>query len=136
MTTLMKRSKNKGQIAVETAVAWSIIIAGLLGMFFYMQRGLQGNYWGSIQSTGAQFDPRDEYSDLRKIVYRIEKTDQVPRAQVVGADLMPLPASEDSNPFGLTTVPTGPVFREAAFSYSAQNTIWKTETEYRFDDIH
>jgi len=130
------RSSESGQVTVETAVAWSLIIAGLLFMFMYMQRGLQGNYWGSVRATGAQFDPRDEFDESHWIHTRFDQTDQLPRAQMVGADLHPLPASESSNPFGLTTVPTGPVFRESAYSYSAQEGGWDTRADYTYNDIH
>lgn len=49
------RRGNRGQVTVEVAVLFSAVVAALVFMAVYIQRGAQGGLKGSADSFGAQF---------------------------------------------------------------------------------
>lgn len=46
----------KGQVTVETAVLFGVVVAGLVAMATYLQRGVQGGMRSNADSFGTQFD--------------------------------------------------------------------------------
>jgi hypothetical protein len=45
----------RGQVTAELAVLFTFVIAGLIFMGFYLQRGVQGGVKGNVDALGQQF---------------------------------------------------------------------------------
>ncbi len=57
----MKRSQ-RGQVTVEVAVLFVAVIAALVFMAVYLQRGAQGGVKGSADSLGQQFSTNSQWN--------------------------------------------------------------------------
>jgi len=53
MRTMLKQ--RRGQVTVETAVLFGFVVAGLVAMAVYLQRGVQGGMKSNSDSLGGQF---------------------------------------------------------------------------------
>ncbi len=50
-----RRRRSKGQVTVEVAVLFGFVVAGLVAMAVYLQRGVQGGVKSNADSLGTQF---------------------------------------------------------------------------------
>jgi len=50
-----KAIHRRGQVTVETAVLFGFVVAGLVAMAVYLQRGVQGGMKSNADSMGTQF---------------------------------------------------------------------------------
>ena len=50
-----RRHRIRGQVTVETAVMFGMVVAGLVAMALYLQRGVQGGVKSNSDSFGSQF---------------------------------------------------------------------------------
>jgi uncharacterized protein (UPF0333 family) len=51
----MLRKAKRGQVTVEVAVLFGVVIAALVAISVYLQRGAQGGVKSSADSLGSQF---------------------------------------------------------------------------------
>jgi len=58
------RGNAKGQVTAELAVLFAFVIAGFIGMGFYLQRGIQGSTKANADSVGQQFTKASGYSSF------------------------------------------------------------------------
>lgn len=59
---MMLRRTQRGQVTVEYAVVFGMVIAGLLAVALYLRRGVQGGLKGSSDSFGTQFQSDADWS--------------------------------------------------------------------------
>jgi len=135
-----------GQVTVETAVAFAMIIAGLTGLALYVQHAMQGNFIGTARFFGLQFNPQQTYTETH-VASVTETVTQISDGGMIEADLIPsVPPSSDfqspsfcifcggENPDRLlSSLPTGPVPREPAFQQSEDNAGWTTTRSASYD---
>ncbi|MDP8265176.1 MAG: hypothetical protein P9M12_06855 [Candidatus Aceula lacicola] len=57
----MVKNRKKGQTFLEFVVLFIVIIAALIAMRAYIQRGVQGKWKETIDSMGKQYDPQGEF---------------------------------------------------------------------------
>ncbi|MBI3322002.1 MAG: hypothetical protein HYZ91_07040 [Candidatus Omnitrophica bacterium] len=55
MFPLTRRIRSTGQVTVEVAVLFGFVVAGLVAMAVYLQRGVQGGVKSNADSLGTQF---------------------------------------------------------------------------------
>ena len=55
------RWNRRGQVTAEMAVLFSFVIAALVFMGTYVQRGAQGAVKGNVDSLGQQFNPEGDW---------------------------------------------------------------------------
>lgn len=60
------RHRKAGQVSAETAVLLTVVIAGLVYMGIYLQRGEQGALKGHADSVGQQFSAQSGWSSFSK----------------------------------------------------------------------
>jgi hypothetical protein len=58
-------NNERGLSTAESGILLSVLIAGIIAMSLYLQRGMQGGMFQSTQSIGMQFDPRNSYSERK-----------------------------------------------------------------------
>lgn len=51
----------RGQVTVEMAVLFGFVVAGLVAMSIYFQRGVQGGVKSNADSIGTQFSSKDKW---------------------------------------------------------------------------
>ncbi len=56
------RHRKAGQVSAEVAVLLTVVIAGLVYMGIYLQRGSQGSLKGHADSIGQQFSAQSGWS--------------------------------------------------------------------------
>lgn len=64
------RKQQRGQVTVETAVLFGFVVAGLVAMAVYLQRGVQGGMKSNADSIGTQFannDPWESHTKSRTV---------------------------------------------------------------------
>lgn len=152
----MQRGDARGLMTTETCLLLITAIAGLLTMGFYVQRALQGNFFGTTQSIGLQFDPRDHYReeqhlDASEVVrqqpaYSMAPANHLPTpdpdffqfAAVVNDDRVIAcgggdPAACERRKRFLRDLPTAFVFREPSLQRSELTASWAgtTDSDYR-----
>lgn len=54
----------KAQTLLEYAVIIAIVVAGLIGMMLYLERGLAGSWRRGLDEIGQQYSPRTTRSDI------------------------------------------------------------------------
>ena len=52
----------RGQVTVEMAVLFGFVVAGLIAMSIYFQRGVQGGVKSNADSIGTQFSSKDGWN--------------------------------------------------------------------------
>lgn len=55
-----------GQVSAEQAVLYSFVIAGMVGMGFYLQRAAQGGMKSNSDSLGQQFSTESGWKSISK----------------------------------------------------------------------
>jgi uncharacterized protein (UPF0333 family) len=50
-----RRANNRGQVTVELAILFGVVVAALVFMAIYFQRGVQGGVRSNADSFGQQF---------------------------------------------------------------------------------
>ncbi len=136
----------RGQVTAETAVVLTAVIAGLVFLAFYVQRAMQGSFFGTSQSIGLQFDPRDVYAENQSVGMTETVTQDV-GWEMTAASILPTGEITDvvelhfhpaPHPkWVLESLPSGPVPREPA-AQQAQSVIadWDANRSATYDDIH
>ena len=70
---MVKRlNDHKGQVTVEVAVLFAFVIAGLIAMALYLQRGVQGGVRSNADSLGGQLSSIEEWQ-----AYSRSSTDEI-----------------------------------------------------------
>ncbi len=112
----------KGQVAIETVVRATFLIAGIVYLGFYLQRTMQGSLFGSSRSLGLQYDPRDTYQETQTLYVQDSYAGQDSGAPVgfslIAADLIKVnPVATQTGPqkMYLESLPEGPIPREPAW---------------------
>ncbi len=60
---MVKRAqRGRGQVTVETAVLFGVVVTGLVAMAVYLQRGVQGGVKSNADSFGTQFSAKTAWS--------------------------------------------------------------------------
>lgn len=79
--------KSKGQSLLEYSVLIIVVAGVLLGMYSYLQRGIQGRHQSAAEDLGDQYDPRTANSVVNYVLNSTSNTliDVVP---VVGGGFM------------------------------------------------
>lgn len=62
-TRIMSR---RGQVTVEAAILFTFVIAALVAMAIYLQRGAQGGVKSNADSLGTQFSATQPWSSTSK----------------------------------------------------------------------
>jgi uncharacterized protein (UPF0333 family) len=57
-----RRNWNRGQVTVEVAILFAFVIAALVAMALYLQRGVQGGVKSNSDSFGTQFGSVDAWT--------------------------------------------------------------------------
>ena len=84
---MVRRSKSKrinGQVTVEVAVLFGFVVAGLIAIALYLQRGVQGGMKSNADSLGTQFSSADQWETHSRSATLETKTTQQ-SAQLSGA---------------------------------------------------
>ena len=58
------RRDQRGQVTVETAVLYTCVIAGLVYMGVYLQRGVQGSVRGNADGIGSQLSTESKWNSF------------------------------------------------------------------------
>lgn len=120
---------------MDTIILFVVVVAALVGMSTYIQRAFLGNLKSGAAAIGAQFDPRDTYSETQGIT----STDMIEHhvlGGTVGAYLMDGRIASKPRPgVSLPDIPTGPVHREPAAQDAVVTANWSTthSASYRDD---
>ena len=56
------RRRGYGQVTVEVAVLFGVVVAGLVAMAVYLQRGVQGGVKQNADSFGTQFSATNAWN--------------------------------------------------------------------------
>jgi hypothetical protein len=145
----MSSAHCRGQAALETVFLVLFVISGLVYLGFYVQRGMQGNFFGSAQSIGLQFDPRESYTVTEKLerpggAAGMTDTDHfVSRSGMIEAETLETGELADFCAFcavphpdwALTSLPVGPVPREPAFGENTMDSDWRVVKDETFNDL-
>ena len=59
---LMRATHRRGQVTVEAAILFTFVIAALVAMSIYLQRGVQGGAKSNADSLGTQFSATQPWS--------------------------------------------------------------------------
>lgn len=60
---MVKRAQRcRGQVTVETAVLFGVVVTGLVAMAVYLQRGVQGGVKSNADSFGTQFSANTKWN--------------------------------------------------------------------------
>ena len=60
---MVKRAQRcRGQVTVETAVLFGVVVTALVAMAFYLQRGVQGGVKSNADSFGTQFSAKTAWT--------------------------------------------------------------------------
>ena len=62
----MRRRFQRGQVTVEAAILFTFVIAALVGMAIYLQRGAQGGVKSNSDSLGTQFSAKSAWNSTSK----------------------------------------------------------------------
>ena len=54
----MRRRTHRGQVTVEAAILFAFVVAALVAMAIYLQRGVQGGVKSNTDSFGTQFSAK------------------------------------------------------------------------------
>ena len=138
----MKDLARRGQITAETATLIVFGVAALVGTAVYVQRAMQGGVFGTVQSYGSQFDPRDVRTDRQDITITETLRQQVgaPMVEARIVEATPLKREAGARPFKhpqwvLESLPSGAVPREPAYQETSEaTTTWKTTGTSSFED--
>lgn len=114
----------RGQAGTETILVVVFVIAGLIAMLVYVQRGIQGNLFSATSGLGAQFDPRDPWAE-NETMAQTDTVVQVVRGGTVGAPMLDGHLGGMPNQNSLPDLPAGPVHREpSVFQETAMTSNW------------
>lgn len=127
----------RGVVTVEVAALVMAIVAAMVFMLPYAQRGLQSYLKGSVDQVGHQFDPRDRYreqknSQIGDSVESVNPSSGMSNA----AQFRP---SEPHSSFGgqfvsFEDTPGGLVPREPSGMAKASNSGWSSTTIVEYCD--
>ncbi len=59
---MRKRANRRGQVTVEVAIVFGFVVAALVLMAIYLQRGVQGGVKSNSDSFGTQFSATRNWS--------------------------------------------------------------------------
>ena len=62
----MRRRSQRGQVTVEAAILFTFVIAALVAMAIYLQRGAQGGVKSNADSLGTQFSAKEAWNSTSK----------------------------------------------------------------------
>jgi len=121
---------------------YTAVIAGLVFLAFYVQRAIQGSVFGTSQSIGLQFDPRDGYVEGAQVGMTETVTLQT-GWPMFSANILPtyerdedLSGGEAHPDWIHSSLPNGPVPREPAFYVGQQVTAdWSSNRSATYDDL-
>ena len=120
------RTGRSGQVTAETVLGIVLIVASLVGMVVYMQRGMQGNLFSTSRSFGVPFDPGTTYADTTRSTMNSNVKHRVAFA-MLDAQLRPQVVGYGADPdMSLTSQPTGSIPREPAIKDSAVDSNWSS----------
>jgi uncharacterized protein (UPF0333 family) len=72
---MLKRAYGKrGQVTVEVAVLFGVVVAGLVAMAIYFQRGIQGGVRSNADSFGQQFSATGAWTQTNNTVQATAET--------------------------------------------------------------
>lgn len=57
----IRPTRRRGQVTVEVAVLFAFVVAGLVAMAVYLQRGVQGSMKSNADGLGQQFSSADPW---------------------------------------------------------------------------
>ena len=69
-----RRIGRQGQVTVEVAVLFGAVVAGLVAMAVYVQRGAQGGMKSNADSLGTQFSANDTWQTHSRSVSEETRT--------------------------------------------------------------
>ena len=58
--------KQRGQVTVEVAVLFGFVVAGLVALALYLQRGVQGGLKSNADSLGGQFSAAESWNSYTR----------------------------------------------------------------------
>ena len=58
--------KQRGQVTVEVAVLFGFVVAGLVALALYLQRGVQGGLKSNADSLGGQFSAGEAWTSYTR----------------------------------------------------------------------
>ena len=107
----------KGQSVVELLVYSGLVIATLIAMSFYVQRGYQGYLYSTNSSHGPQFDYQNNAWRLNQQLNRFNQKQSITISSAGGVEM---PSGNEDLP----TVPGGPIPSRMTSTKAQVTTSW------------